>query len=99
MELKQTTQFKRDLKRYKHAHDLLEELKNVLKELRDNGKVPEEYLPHPLHGDYKDCMECHVLGDFLLIWIDKTKPIIKLVRLGSHSELYGKGRKDNFQVE
>ena len=42
MELKQTTQFKRDLKRYKHAHDLLEELKNVLKELRDNGKVPEE---------------------------------------------------------
>lgn len=27
MELKQTTQFKRDLKRYKHAHDLLEELK------------------------------------------------------------------------
>ena len=24
----------------------------------------------------------------LLIWFDKTKPVIKLLRLGSHSELY-----------
>jgi mRNA interferase YafQ len=93
MEIKQTTQFKRDLKRYKHDKDLLEELKRVLSELRDKGRVSNIYLPHPLHGDFKDCMECHVLDDFLLIWIDKTKPVIKLVRLGSHAELYGKGRK------
>jgi len=85
MQLKETTQFKRDLKRFKHARDLLTELNKVLKSLRDDGKVPKSYLPHSLHGDYKDCMECHVLDDFLLIWIDKTKPIIKLLRLGSHS--------------
>lgn len=93
MELKQTSQFKRDLKRYKHNQALIEELKAILYSLRDNGKVPESCLPHPLRGDYKDCMECHVKDYFLLIWIDKTLPIIKLVRLGSHSELYGKGRK------
>lgn len=85
MQLKETTQFKRDLKRFKHARDLLTELNKVLKSLMDDGKVPKSYLPHSLHGDYKDCMECHVLDDFLLIWIDKTKPIIKLLRLGSHS--------------
>ena len=85
MQLKETTQFKRDLKRFKHPRDLLTELNKVLKSLRDDGKVPKSYLPHSLHGDYKDCMECHVLDDFLLIWIDKTKPIIKLLRLGSHS--------------
>lgn len=93
MILKQTSQFKKDLKRYKHSADLLEELKEVLRQLQEEGKVSEIYLPHPLLGDYKDSMECHVLDDFLLIWIDKTKPVIKLLRLGSHSELYGKGRK------
>ncbi len=93
MELKLTTQFKKDLKRYKHDEDLLKALEVVLNHLAQNGIVPQEYFPHTLSGDYKECMECHVLNDFLLIWIDKTKPLIKLLRLGSHSELYGKGRK------
>ena len=42
-----------------------------------------------LHGDYKGCMECHIQGDFLLIWVDEVNDIIELVRLGSHSELFG----------
>ena len=88
MILKLTGQFKKDLKKYKHATDLLEELEKVLKELQRNGVVSKEHNPHPLIGNYKDCMECHVKSDFLLIWFDKTKPVIKLLRLGSHSELY-----------
>ena len=88
MTLKLTGQFKKDLKKYKHATDLLEELEKVLKELQRNGVVSKEHNPHPLIGNYKDCMECHVKSDFLLIWFDKTKPFIKLLRLGSHSELY-----------
>nr|WP_317620799.1 type II toxin-antitoxin system YafQ family toxin [Hallella absiana] len=88
MTLKLTGQFKKDLKKYKHATDLLEELEKVLKELQRNGVVSKEHNPHPLIGNYKDCMECHVKSDFLLIWFDKTKPVIKLLRLGSHSELY-----------
>ena len=88
MTLKLTGQFKKDLKKYKHATDLLEELEKVLKELQRNGVVSKEHNPHPLIGNYKDCMECHVKSDFLLIWFDKTKPVIRLLRLGSHSELY-----------
>ena len=88
MTLKLTGQFKKDLKKYKHATDLLEELEKVLKELQRNGVVSKEHNHHPLIGNYKDCMECHVKSDFLLIWFDKTKPVIKLLRLGSHSELY-----------
>lgn len=83
-----TGQFKKDLKKYKHATDLIEELEKVLKELQQKGTVPEKYSPHPLISNYKDCMECHIKSDFLLIWIDKTRPVIKLLRLGSHSELY-----------
>ncbi|MCI6160230.1 MAG: type II toxin-antitoxin system YafQ family toxin [Prevotella sp.] len=90
MELKQTGQFKKDLKRYKHEQRKLESLKAVLHYLREHGKVPRENRPHLLSGEYKGCMECHVENDFLLIWIDESKGIIKLLRLGSHSELFRK---------
>lgn len=45
-----------------------------------------------LSGDYSGYMECHIENDFLLIWIDETTEIVKLVRIGSHSELFGKTR-------
>ena len=88
MTLELPGQFKKDLKRYKHAYNMLNDLEIVLTHLRENGVVPNKYRPHQLYGNYKDCMECHVQGDFLLIWIDKNKPVIKLLRLGSHSELF-----------
>ncbi|MDE6638592.1 MAG: type II toxin-antitoxin system YafQ family toxin [Muribaculaceae bacterium] len=44
--------------------------------------------PHLLTGNYAGCMECHVDGDFLLIWIDETKNQIGVLRLGSHSKLF-----------
>lgn len=90
MELEQTGQFKKDPKRYKHEQRKLESLKAVLRNLREHGKVPRENSPHLLSGEYKGCMECHVENDFLLIWIDESKGIIKLLRLGSHSELFRK---------
>lgn len=46
-----------------------------------------------LTGDYNGCMECHIQGDFLLIWIDQETNEIDLIRLGSHSELFSKGVK------
>jgi mRNA interferase YafQ len=33
-------------------------------------------------------MECHIEGDFLLIWLDDENNIIEILRLGSHSELF-----------
>ena len=86
--LKLTGQFKKDLKRYKHNAPMLEDLERVLRQLKQNGKVDEKHLPHALTGNYKGCMECHVQSDFLLIWIDEEEQIVKLVRLGSHSELF-----------
>lgn len=58
--------------------------------LKDEMAIPPKYKPHILLGDYKGCMECHIEGDFLLIWVDEQNDIIELVRLGSHSELFGK---------
>lgn len=52
--------------------------------------IPKEHKSHLLKGQYKGCMECHIEDDFLLIWIDGE--IIDLLRIGSHSELFGKKR-------
>ncbi|MDE6223733.1 MAG: type II toxin-antitoxin system YafQ family toxin [Muribaculaceae bacterium] len=86
--LKITTQFKKDLKRYKNRPNVLEKLEFILGLLQKELPIPEENKPHPLTGNYRGHMECHVENDTLLIWWDKESDIIKLVRFGSHSELF-----------
>ncbi len=85
-----TTQYKKDLKRYRNMPKKLAALKEVIVMLKNDIPIPAEYYPHPLHGNYEGCIECHIQGGFLLIWIDKENNIIELVRLGTHSELFGK---------
>ena len=86
--LKLTSQFKKDLKRYKHKPVVLDKLEAVLKLLSAGKPLPEECRPHLLIGNYKGHMECHVENDTLLIWWDKGADVIVLVRFGSHSELF-----------
>ncbi|MDE6078572.1 MAG: type II toxin-antitoxin system YafQ family toxin [Duncaniella sp.] len=86
--LKITTQFKKDLKRYKNRPNVIEKLELVLGLLQNELPIPEENKPHPLTGNYRGHMECHVENDTLLIWWDKESDIIKLVRFGTHSELF-----------
>jgi mRNA interferase YafQ len=83
-----STQYKKDYKRYKKYPKKIDALKEILKLLQEEKPIPGEYLPHMLHGNYKGCMECHIQGDFLLIWFDPNSDIIELVRLGSHSDLF-----------
>jgi mRNA interferase YafQ len=46
-----------------------------------------EWLDHPLKGDWADHRECHIGGDFLLIYRLTVGAII-FVRAGTHSELF-----------
>lgn len=87
-ELKITRQFKKDLKKYQNQPKRIEKLKAVLGYLQRGADIPQEYKPHRLLGDYKDCMECHIENDTLLIWFDENTNVIKLLRLGTHSELF-----------
>lgn len=87
--LRFSKQYKKDAKRFRNQPKKMEKVAEVLRMLRDEEPIPEEYCPHMLKGDYKGCMECHVEGDFLLIWIDETENQIGVLRLGSHSELFG----------
>ena len=87
-ELKITSQFKKDLKKYQNKPKKIEKLKIVLSFLQQDITIPQEYKPHRLLGNYKDCMKCHIENDTLLIWIDENTNTIKLLRLGTHSELF-----------
>lgn len=87
--LKYTGSFKKDLKKYQNYPEKIEALEIILKCLQEAGTVPAKYKPHRLKGQYPDCMECHIGSDYLLIWMDPENNVIKLVRLGSHSELFG----------
>ena len=86
--LKLTTQFKKDLKKYKHQHAKIAALEEVLKKLRKGEALPQELNPHRLKGNCQGHMECHVGNDLLLIWLDKEQDLIVLVRFGTHSELF-----------
>lgn len=71
-ELRFSTQYKKDVKRFRNQPKKMEKVAEILRKLRDEEPIPEINRPHMLTGNYAGCMECHVEGDFLLIWIDET---------------------------
>ena len=91
--LRPSTQYKKDLKKIRNNPQKALALLEVLRLLENEEPIPSTYRPHMFSGDYKGCMECHIQGDFLLIWLDHMTNEIDLVRLGSHSELFGKGKR------
>ncbi len=86
-----STKFKKDLKKVvKNPTDkkLTTGMLKVLKEKGVSG-IPKEMKPHKLKGNYKDNWECHIKPDLLIIWYQIEYPqTIRLVRIGSHSDLF-----------
>lgn len=92
-EIRKTSQFKKDFKRFAKDVEKVKTLMSIVEKLERGEFIPDEFYPHPLKGEWKNYMECHIDDDYLLIWFDKEKSIVRLVRLGSHSELFGKRKK------
>lgn len=86
-----TTQFKKDLKKIKSNPKDFHLASLVLRILQEQGVsgIPFAMKPHKLKGNFKDNWECHIKADLLIIWLQIEEPKeIKLVRIGSHSELF-----------
>lgn len=89
LDIFRTSGFKSDFK--KLTNDDKERLKTVLLRLMALEILEEKYRNHPLIGNYKECFECHLKPDLLLIYkIDNNLNELQLVRIGSHSELFKK---------
>ena len=93
-ELKPTGQFKKDLKQCKKRGYDLSNIATVLEYLRQDGKVPDEYLPHKLVGrNYMGFWECHIEPNWLLVYdVQDAVCLVALVRTGTHSDLFKKSR-------
>jgi mRNA interferase YafQ len=67
----------------------MELLDNVVSLLVEKGKLPKNYKPHLLKGNYQGLWECHIQPDWLLVWEqNKTIKLITLYRTGIHSDLF-----------
>ncbi|MEI7620679.1 MAG: type II toxin-antitoxin system YafQ family toxin [Candidatus Falkowbacteria bacterium] len=87
--LRYSNRFKKDLKLYKHNQAVLFELEKILDILIKGENLPLKNYNHRLMGEFKDCFECHVKPDILLVYkIEKLEVIILLLRIGSHSEIF-----------
>ena len=57
--------------------------------LAEKGKLPPEYNPHKLFGNYAGCWECHIKPDWLMIWKqDDNKLTLLFLNTGTHSDLF-----------
>ena len=51
--------------------------------------LPAKYQNHPLTGNYKGWMECHIQPDWLLIYrMEDDILILTLSATGTHSDLF-----------
>ena len=83
-----TSAFKRDFKREKKTDRQLESLlEPVLTSLVNDMPLLEKYVEHPMSGDWKEHRNCHIKPDLVLVYQKPDKDTLRLVRLGSHSEL------------
>jgi len=55
--------------------------------LLEENKLPKEALDHQLQGDFKEFREFHISGDLLIIYVIEDG-YLKLVRIGSHAQLF-----------
>ena len=84
--LKTTTRFEKDYeKAIKSGRDLAR-LKRVMTWIACEQELPVELRDHKLVGNYQGRRECHLAGDWLLIYKLEGDTVI-FERTGSHSDL------------
>jgi mRNA interferase YafQ len=70
----------------------MQELQDVMQLLIENrAPLPPEYLDHPLKGEWRDFRDCHIRGDWLLIYriVETTQgEEVIFVRTGTHAEIF-----------
>ena len=66
--IRRDTQFKRDVRRLQKRGKDLEKLKIIIWLLVKAEKLEVKHRDHQLKGLFKDCRECHIEPDWLLIY-------------------------------
>jgi mRNA interferase YafQ len=85
----QTPQFLKDVKKSNKKHRDVAALKEIIEKLVKQEPIPEKHKDHALKWSYSGCRELHITWkpDFLLLYRVNENELI-LQRLGSHDELF-----------
>ena len=85
-----TKSFLKDWQRLSHSgrYDMVRLKEAVILLIANDAPLGAEWLRHALKDEWADHRECHIGGDFLLIYQIEGNAI-NFVRAGTHSELFG----------
>ena len=87
-QIRQTSQFKKDLKRLIKQGNDMEKLAEVVDTLISGNALDSKYKDHPLSNNWTGFRDCHIAPDWVLVYkIQSDVLILTLTRSGSHSEL------------
>ena len=84
-----TRAFLKDWQRLSHSgrYDMTRLKEAMLLLIANDAPLGPEWLDHSLKGEWADHRECHIGGDFLLIY-QADANTITFVRAGTHAELF-----------
>ena len=68
-------------------HDLRRLKEAMLLLIANDGPLGREWRDHPLKDEWADHRECHIGGDFLLIYQVQGN-VVNFVRAGTHADLF-----------
>ena len=87
--IERSSKFKKDFKRAQKRGQDISLLFDVIESLSNDIPLDEKHHDHELLGEYRGLRECHVEPDCLLIYqIDHKTNVLRLVRTGSHADLF-----------
>jgi mRNA interferase YafQ len=88
LKIVETSAFRRDVKIAQKRGKSMQKLMDVVDSLRQSKSLAQKHKPHPLKGTWKPKWECHIEPDWLLVYEVRETEVV-LVRMGSHSDLFG----------
>ncbi len=90
-EVKSTSRFNKELKKIVKQNKDIEKLIDIVEKLANGKELEVKYENHKLRNDktFKDCYECHIEPNWLLIYKYKDNELVLLLFMaGSHSDLF-----------
>jgi len=89
--VKFTSKFKKDYRLGIKRRFPIELLEGTVSLLANGEMLPEKYADHALSGNWTAYRECHIRGNWLLVYrIEDDVLVLTLARTGTHADLFGK---------
>lgn len=79
--------FRKDVQRLARRGWNVGKLDRIISALQNNEPLPPSARAHVLQGKWAGCWDCHIAGDWILIY-EITENEIRLHRTGTHADLF-----------